>query len=95
MRTGIVLSLSFAAAALAGACGGSSRAPVTPPLSSGGDGGAVPAGGIADDPATPFAEAAVQAALAATAGVEACGVDAETTMDAHFAAQRDALVGGG
>ncbi|MBZ0235912.1 MAG: hypothetical protein K8M05_26530 [Deltaproteobacteria bacterium] len=51
-------------------------------------------GGEGDDPATPFDDAAVKAALTDTPGVAACGADPESTMGAHFAAQRAAMKGG-
>jgi len=79
-------ALVFASLAVLAACGGKSK------------GGAAPAPGPAsagDDPATPFDDGAVRAALAATPGVSNCGVEPSTTMGAHFAAQRDGLVGGG
>ena len=76
--------------ALAAACGGASKgsAPAAPPT-----GPAATAAG--DDPATPFDDAALRAALAKAAAVDSCGATPGTTMGDHFAAQRDALIGGG
>lgn len=70
--------------ALATACGGKSKG-----------GAAPPPGGSANDPATPFDDAAVQAALASTPGLESCGAEPSSTMGAHFAAQREGLMTGG
>ena len=64
------------------ACGGKNKGP------------APAAGGEGDDPATPFNDGAVKAALSATAGVSECGAEPSTTMGAHLAAQREMLKGG-
>lgn len=78
----VIAFVSFVA--LAAACGGKSK------------GAAGPAGpSEGDDAATPFNDGAVKAALAGTPGVEACGVDASTTMGAHIAAQKDMLKSSG
>ncbi len=76
-------------ALVAAACGGKNKGSAPPS----GGGAAGPAEG--DDAATPFNDGAVRTALASSPGVESCGVDAATTMGAHFAAQRDSLIGGG
>lgn len=72
--------------ALATACGGKSKGGAAPP-----PGGAAGA----NDPATPFDDAAVQAAIANMSGLESCGAEPTTTMGAHFAAQREGLMSGG
>ena len=64
------------------ACGGKNKGP------------AAATGGEGDDPATPFNDAAVKAALAASPGSTECGAEASTTMGAHLAAQREMLKGG-
>jgi hypothetical protein len=83
------LSFVLLSLALAAACGGKSTGP------SGATAGAPAAANAADDPATPFDDAAVKAALASTPGSPACGVEPPTTMGAHLAAQRTALETGG
>jgi hypothetical protein len=80
----LLASLSLAvAAAAAAACGGTSKA-----------GRAASPGGEGDDPATPFSDGAVKAAVAATPGVAACSVEPSTTMGAHLEAQRTMLKAG-
>jgi hypothetical protein len=83
MRTLQIVSVALLLAAAA--CGGKSKGGATAGGGTGGEG---------DDAATPFDDASVKKAIASTAGVDACGVDASTTMGAHFEAQREALKGG-
>ena len=91
MKT-LPLVCTFVSIALAAAaCGGKSKGSAGPPPTGGSAAGPAPG----DDAATPFDDGAVQAALARAPGVAGCGLDASTTMGAHFAAQRAALVGGG
>jgi hypothetical protein len=78
-----LLAFSLSLVAAVAACGGKSR----PAPNTGG-------GGEGDDPATPFDDAAVKAAIRSTPGVAACGADPSTTMGAHFDAQRVVLKAG-
>jgi hypothetical protein len=87
----VAITIAFGSLTLGTACGGKTKDGTSP--AAGGGSAAGPSEG--DDPATPFDDGAVKASLAGSPGVESCGVDASTTMGAHFAAQRDSLIGGG
>jgi hypothetical protein len=87
----VSINVAFVSLALvAAACGGKTKGSAPTP---GGGSATGPAEG--DDAATPFNDGAVKAALASSPGAESCGADTSTTMGAHFAAQRDALISGG
>jgi len=81
------IMLALVSMATVAACGG--KSPAAGPT--GGGGGAA----AGDDAATPFDDNAVKAALASTPGDGTCGVEAPTTLGAHFAAQREGLITGG
>ncbi len=65
------------------ACGGKNKGPAPAASAEG------------DDPATPFNDGAIKASVAAMSNVEACGIDASTTLGAHFEAQKKLLEGEG
>lgn len=79
-----VSALLLVSIALLPACGGGKR--VSNARSPGGEG---------DDPATPFGDASVKAALRNVKGSAECGVAPTSTLGAHFDAQKQALKGDG
>lgn len=76
------LSIVLFAVAVA-ACGGKSKGPAATGSAEG------------DDPATPFNDGQIKASLSAMTNIEGCGVDASTTLGAHFEQQKKALEGEG